>query len=322
MMSDNLRLGYLKAADGTPLYAAFHAASTLPLADGTIRNAQSAIRNLAPVVIAPPLFEERKSAYGPLRRLAEKLAHAGHPVLRFDYRGTGESGGDPAQRRWQHMVEDLATALQALAELSGESRCVLLGLRLGATLALRTASACTAGVPPALRFPSPPRGRGVRGEGAIGDPPASPLQSAPAPDLAGIIALAPIVSGSAQVRLWKMRSKIRSELTADAARADAQSKIQNPKSKIDLDGFPVNPAIFDDVAAIDLTKELAPLSCPSLLMQLSHRQDAAPETTALMSKMGERAKLICLRMEPFWDKLDDVNTQPVEDAVITAVSGF
>jgi len=276
-------LGYVKALDGSPLYAVYH-----PVAS---EDAAMAV----PVAIAPSLFEERKSAYGPLRRLAERLAAAGHPVLRFDYRGSGESGGHPARRRWQHLVEDVTIARQTLAELSGRTGCVLLGLRLGATLALQQG-------------------------GAVG--------------VEGVIALAPVVKGATQVRLWKMRSKIRAELTEtragapsrpgssrrDDARALAASSNGEPKlpaaDVIDFDGYEVSPAFFDDVAALDLLTELRPLSKPGCLIQISHRADAAPESTQLLGVLGQSAKLEALRMEPFWDKLDDIDTRPLEDLVL------
>src|SRR5205814_10203020 len=62
----------------------------------------------------------RKSGYAALRRMAERLAAAGHAALRFDYRGSGESGGDPAKRCWQNLAEDCAMARKVLARLSGK----------------------------------------------------------------------------------------------------------------------------------------------------------------------------------------------------------
>jgi pimeloyl-ACP methyl ester carboxylesterase len=284
----NAQLGYVKALDGSPLYAAYHAAAEV----------KSTTSRLFPVVIAPPLFEERKSAYAPLRRLAEKLAAAGHAVLRFDYRGSGESGGDPAKRRWSHLAEDLAVARKTLARLSGKRDSVLLGLRLGGTLALQET---------------------IRAGGE------------------GVVALAPVIKGAAQVRLWKMRSKIRAEITnadksvgatsgGDTPVPGVGASVPNADKSVgatfDFDGYEVNPAFFDDVAAIDLSKDLARLSCLGLVMQLSHRADAAPETGELMKILESRARLECVRMEPFWDKLDDVDTAPVETGVLAAVAGF
>src|SRR5260370_33876158 len=114
------QFGYIKALDGSPLYAAYHAA------EGSRHDTE------LPVVIVPPLFEERKSAFATLRKLAIELAAQGHPVMRFDYRGSGESGSSSAMRRWEHLEQDVATGRKTLASLSGKPDSALDGRRLGA----------------------------------------------------------------------------------------------------------------------------------------------------------------------------------------------
>jgi hypothetical protein len=113
-----------------------------------------------------------------------------------------------------------------------------------------------------------------------------------------------------------MRSKIRAELTQDGG-APAARQSGPGADVIDFDGYEVSPAFFDDVSAIDLLKT-PPLSCPARLVQISHRSDTAPETTQLLAAIGARAQLDVLRMEPFWDKLDDVDTRPLEELVVAA----
>src|SRR4051812_34012890 len=45
------------------------------------------------VILCPPVGHEQLHAHRSLRHLADALAAAGLPVLRFDYAGTGDSGG-------------------------------------------------------------------------------------------------------------------------------------------------------------------------------------------------------------------------------------
>ena len=71
-----------------------------------------------------------------LRHLARRLSAEGCPVLQFDYRGTGDSWGEPATNTLLELREDAAIALQELREISGRPRVVTLGVRLGAWLAL------------------------------------------------------------------------------------------------------------------------------------------------------------------------------------------
>lgn len=71
-----------------------------------------------------------------LRHLARRLSAIAGPVLQFDYRGTGDSWGESGGITLELLREDTAVALQELHEISGRSRAVLLGIRLGAWLAL------------------------------------------------------------------------------------------------------------------------------------------------------------------------------------------
>jgi hypothetical protein len=273
------------------------------------------------VLIAPPLFEERKSAYAALNGLARVLCAAGHPALRFDYRGSGESGGEPGARRWRHLAEDLAAARDALAQWSGRADVALLGVRLGATLALQE---------------------------ALG--PKAP---------AALVLIAPVLKGAAEVRLWRLRSKVRAELTADAASpagaihsADAETRRTNlsrevvlpplaggrrtgvtpvlptpapglgvsaagPDGKtLDLDGFEVPAEFLDEIAGLDLLSGTAAVTCPTLVVQVSHRASPAPESERLMGLLGPHARLACLRLEPFWDRVDQVDTAPLQAEVL------
>ncbi|MFL6692686.1 MAG: alpha/beta fold hydrolase [Ramlibacter sp.] len=97
-------------------------------------------RDLA-VVVCPPIGHEAVSGYAILVQLANHLAGQGFPVLRFDYHGTGESAGAHTDggrvAAWLASVE--AAAANA-GRLSGASQVALLGVRLGAVLALEVAA--------------------------------------------------------------------------------------------------------------------------------------------------------------------------------------
>jgi alpha-beta hydrolase superfamily lysophospholipase len=88
------------------------------------------------VVIAPPIGYEHLTSHRTLRVLAETLAAAGHRVLRFDYDGTGDSSGDawdPGRvSAWRESLRAAADELRA----QGCAGVTLVGLRLGAMLAL------------------------------------------------------------------------------------------------------------------------------------------------------------------------------------------
>ena len=94
------------------------------------------------VVLCPTFGHENMIAHRGWRRLAEQLAARGFSVLRFDYPGTGDSAGsetDPDRlAAWQASI---AGAVRHLRETTGTGPVILVGLRLGAMLALLAAEA-------------------------------------------------------------------------------------------------------------------------------------------------------------------------------------
>ena len=94
------------------------------------------------VVLCPASGDEYVRAYRAWRKLAERLAGIGFDVLRFDYEGTGDSAGNPEERvqpdAWLQNIERVVNEAQTI---TGSSEVVLIGLRLGAMLALQAAVA-------------------------------------------------------------------------------------------------------------------------------------------------------------------------------------
>ena len=97
------------------------------------------------VVMAPPLGRERLRCYRELANMARHLAALGHPVIRFDYRGEGESTGQFQEMTLSSRVQDIAAVAAELRRASGVEELCLLGLRLGAVLALMAAGQVKAG---------------------------------------------------------------------------------------------------------------------------------------------------------------------------------
>lgn len=87
-------------------------------------------------VLCPPIGPEYTRSHRSVRHLADRLARAGIPALRFDYHGVGDSPGsdeDPDRMgRWRASV---VHAVEHARALSGCERVCLVGIRLGATLA-------------------------------------------------------------------------------------------------------------------------------------------------------------------------------------------
>jgi alpha-beta hydrolase superfamily lysophospholipase len=100
------------------------------------------VRRGVAAVLCPPSITEYIRAYRAWKRLAEQLADIGFDVCRFDYEGTGDSGGTPEECNrpdaWLRSIERIVKEAQAIA---GSKEVVLIGLRAGAMLALQAAAA-------------------------------------------------------------------------------------------------------------------------------------------------------------------------------------
>jgi len=95
----------------------------------------SGVRQLG-VVLCNPIGDDLIRAHRAFRHLAEALADAGYPVLRFDFDGTGDSFGDERDPdRVATWRADVGRAVAELRARSGVQTLALLGLKLGATLA-------------------------------------------------------------------------------------------------------------------------------------------------------------------------------------------
>lgn len=122
------------------------------------------------VVICPAFAQEEVCTRYGWMALADLLAGAGHAVLRFDYLGTGHSAD--GELSLAGMIEDVLAASCTLASQTGARSMVLMGVRLGAAVALMAAG---------------------KVEG-----------------LAGIALLAPVLSGAAFMRETRMAAMVSS----------------------------------------------------------------------------------------------------------------
>jgi pimeloyl-ACP methyl ester carboxylesterase len=87
------------------------------------------------VLLCAPFGYEMMCTHRALRHLAERLAGAGFPTLRFDYDGTGDSsGGDADPERVLAWLGSIDAGVHALRG-RGAKRIALVGVRFGALLA-------------------------------------------------------------------------------------------------------------------------------------------------------------------------------------------
>lgn len=115
------------------------------------------------VVMCAPQGHEMMWSHRAWRHLSDDIAQAGLPVLRFDYRGTGDAADlSDEENPVASAIDDIVAACAALRRMANVSQVVLCGLRLGASLAA--------------------------------------LAAARVPQLAGVVMLAPVVDGRLYLR--------------------------------------------------------------------------------------------------------------------------
>lgn len=90
-------------------------------------------------VVCHPFGHEYITLHRALRQLASQIARHDIGVLRFDYSGTGDSPGRLGDARLDAWRQEVGEAVDEARRLTGAERVALVGVRLGAVLALATA---------------------------------------------------------------------------------------------------------------------------------------------------------------------------------------
>jgi pimeloyl-ACP methyl ester carboxylesterase len=88
------------------------------------------------MVLCHPMGEEYIRFHRALRRLSDRLAAVGFPVLRFDLYGCGDSSGESEQGRIDRWCADVAMAADEMRQRARVREICLVGLRLGGSLSM------------------------------------------------------------------------------------------------------------------------------------------------------------------------------------------
>ena len=88
------------------------------------------------VVLSYPMGQEYMWMHRSYRQLATLFTRAGFHVLRFDYYGCGDSGGNSDDGDIDQWLDDISTAIEEIKDSSGVTKVALVGFRLGATLSV------------------------------------------------------------------------------------------------------------------------------------------------------------------------------------------
>jgi pimeloyl-ACP methyl ester carboxylesterase len=175
--------------------------------------------------------------------LARTLAASGFPVLRYHGQGYGDSERPAESVTLASHLDDAADAVRALVAETGLTRVGLIGARMGGSVA--AVIAARSGLP-------------------------------------AIALLDPVVDGDRYARS-QLRLGLAVELAAEGrprARAADPEELMDA-GRLQVLGFPVGRALFDELGAFDLREEVSTFTGDALVLQVSPTAEPRPDLQAL-----------------------------------------
>lgn len=258
---------FFDATEGARLFGVWRA----PRREGSQQNER------AVWVVCGPFAEEEKSARRTLVEGCARLCERGDASLLFSYRGTGDSTGDFASATLGQWRDDIRAACAEARRRAPAAPLHLLGLRLGASLAAQVAAEV-----------------GAR----------------------RLALIEPLLNGRRYLSEMGQRKKLRAMMTGEeqnqntanrngarrgaavspAALAPAAPDIE------DMDGWPIAPALRDEMNALDLLRQPPSYTGETQIYQVGPREQIAPP----LARFAQIVNAPChaLVMRPFWNLLD------------------
>lgn len=235
---------------------------------GIVHDAAAGVMPREPFVFCHPFAEEKLWTHRVFVTFARQLAALGHPVLRFDYNGHGDSDGVFRDFSVATAQADIGCAIDWLKARTGRSQVSLLGLRLGATLARQVA--------------------GTRR------------------DITALILWAPIVdAGKYMQELLRInlttQMAVYKEIRFDR---EALAATLRAGDTVNVDGYEIGWSLFEQMSTLKLS-EASPFGGPCLALQVD-RSGAAAVARDLDALRATNPGMVLrvVQEEPFWKEID------------------
>jgi len=226
------------------------------------------------LLFCDPFAEEKKCAHRVMVEAARAFCAADLTCVRFDYRGTGDSPGEFGAATPEQWVEDILAAVAYARQEVGVPTLGLIGLRLGAALALQAAEATE--------------------------------------DVDFLVLWEPVINGKQYLTQNLRRSFIKAMLT-DEDKFDAGSVRQAHEQDIfDFDGYPISAEMRRQIESLDLLAAPPEFAGPSLVLNITTKEQPGEPYVALGEALGGR--VMALRQEPFWSRIGLIEAQATVEA--------
>ena len=223
--------------------------------------------SLPAFVFCHPFGEEKLWTQRVFVSFARLLASEGHPVLRFDYMGNGDSDRDFSESSLRTALADVRCAIAEVRRRTGASRVNLLGLRLGATIASLAAE----------------------DESGIDR----------------LVLWAPIVDGGRYMQELLRINLTTQMATHREIRQDREAMVavmQHGRT-VNVDGYEMALPLYAEVSAVRLSSDPKRHQGSCLVVQIDRQPGRASAELQLLTESYSRATLTSVSEEPFWKEI-------------------
>jgi exosortase A-associated hydrolase 2 len=225
-----------------------------------------------PFVFCHAFGEEKLWAQRVSVTFARQLAAIGHPVLRFDYMGNGDSEGAFGDSSLTTALSDVRCAIAEVRRRTGARSVSLLGLRLGATIASLAAEQ---------------EAREQR------------------TGIEHLVLWSPIVDGGRY-----MQELLRINLTTQMAtfkeiRHDREALVAmlTAGKAVNVDGYELTHPLYAEVSAVKLASERKRYDGPCLIVQIDRQPGRPSAELQQLAATYPQAIVSCVQEEPFWKEI-------------------
>ena len=200
---------------------------------------------------------------------ARQLASQGHPVMRVDYAGNGDSPGEFADSTVETAIRDVSAAISFLKRQTNCTTIGLVGLRFGAVVAARVAER--------------------------------------EDDVDTLVLWSPLTNGKQYVKEL-LRINLTTQLTAYGKilrDRDALVEALGRRETVNVDGYEMSLAMHDELTAIDAPATAMLFQGRCLVVNIDPSPEPRPraDLTALAS-LYFCGEMISVLEEPFWKEIE------------------